>query len=104
MLSQSTPPSSKMFRHEKPKSRHPNRSSLPTNSVLPKVPSSILWKVAPRQRNFLKDTPGLRDHAADTPMGTKWDGYEFILLIAAHSERHTNQIKEVKADPSYPKN
>jgi hypothetical protein len=53
--------------------------------------------------DFLKTTPGLRDHAADSPVGTKWDGYEFILLIAAHSERHTNQIKEVKADPNYPK-
>jgi hypothetical protein len=53
---------------------------------------------------FVKDTPGLRDHAADSPSGGKWDAYEFVLLIAAHSERHTNQIKEVKADPSYPKN
>jgi DinB superfamily len=53
--------------------------------------------------NFLKSTPGLRDHAADSPTGQKWDAYEFILLIAAHSERHTNQIKEVKADPNFPK-
>ena len=52
---------------------------------------------------FLKTTAGLRDHAADSPNGQKWDAYEFILLIAAHSERHTNQIKEVKADPNYPK-
>ena len=52
---------------------------------------------------FVKDTPGLRDHAADAPDGHKWDAYEFVLLIAAHSERHTNQIKEVKADPNYPK-
>jgi DinB family protein len=52
---------------------------------------------------FVKDTPGLRDHAADGPSGTKWDAYEWVLLIAAHSERHTNQIKEVKADPNYPK-
>jgi len=52
---------------------------------------------------FLKTTTGLRDHAADSPNGQKWDAYEFILLIAAHSERHTNQIKEVKADPNYPK-
>jgi len=56
-----------------------------------------------KTEEFLKDTPGLRDHAVDSPAGTKWDGYEFILLIAAHSERHTNQIKEVKADPNYPK-
>jgi len=53
--------------------------------------------------SFLKTTSGLRDHAADSPNGQKWDAYEFILLIAAHSERHTNQIKEVKADPGYPK-
>jgi hypothetical protein len=54
--------------------------------------------------DFLKHTTGLRDHAIDSPAGTaKWDAYEFILLIAAHSERHTNQIKEVKADPNYPK-
>jgi hypothetical protein len=52
---------------------------------------------------FLKSTTGLRDHAADSPTGQKWDAYEFILLIAAHSERHTNQIKEVKAAPNYPK-
>jgi hypothetical protein len=52
---------------------------------------------------FLKTTPGLRDHALDSPLGMKLDGYEFILLIAAHSERHTKQILEVKADPNYPK-
>jgi hypothetical protein len=51
---------------------------------------------------FLKTTPGLRDHVMDSPMG-KLDGYEFILLIAAHSERHTKQINEVKADPNFPK-
>jgi hypothetical protein len=52
---------------------------------------------------FVKDTPGLRDHAIDGPAGGKWDAYEFILLTAAHSERHTNQIKEIKSDPNYPK-
>ncbi|HLZ51642.1 MAG TPA: DinB family protein [Candidatus Acidoferrum sp.] len=54
--------------------------------------------------DFLKTTPGLRDHAADSPLNMKLDGYQFILLIAAHSERHTKQILEVKADPNYPKN
>jgi len=56
-----------------------------------------------KTEDYLKTTTGLRDHAADSPNGQKWDAYEFILLIAAHSERHTNQIKEVKADPNYPK-
>ena len=51
---------------------------------------------------FLKTTPGLRDHVTDSPLG-KLDGYEFVLFIAAHSERHTKQINEVKADPNFPK-
>jgi uncharacterized damage-inducible protein DinB len=54
--------------------------------------------------DFLKTTPGLRDHAVDSPLGAKLDGYEFVLFIAAHSERHTKQILEVKAAPNYPKN
>ena len=52
---------------------------------------------------FLKTTPDLRDHVADSPLGTKLDGYEWVLFIAAHSERHTKQIKEVEADPGFPK-
>ncbi len=52
---------------------------------------------------YLKTTPDLRAHAADSPMGVKLDGYEWILLIAGHSERHTKQILEVKADPNFPK-
>jgi len=53
---------------------------------------------------FLKKTTDLRAHAIDSPMGQKLDGYEWVLLIAAHSERHTKQINEVKADPNFPKN
>lgn len=52
---------------------------------------------------YLETTAGLRDHVMDGPVG-KMDGYEFILFIAAHCERHTKQILEVKADPNFPKN
>ena len=51
---------------------------------------------------YLKSATGLRAHVADSPLG-KLDGYEWVLLIAAHSERHTKQILEVKADPNFPK-
>jgi hypothetical protein len=54
--------------------------------------------------DYLKATPGLRAHLVDSPMGVKLDGYEWVLLIAAHSERHTKQMLEVKADPNFPKN
>jgi len=52
--------------------------------------------------DFLKNTTGMREHVLDSPMG-KLDAYEFVLLVAAHSERHTKQINEVKADPNFPK-
>jgi len=53
--------------------------------------------------DFLKKTPDLREHAVDSPLGKKLDAYEWILYIGAHSERHTKQILEVKADPNFPK-
>jgi hypothetical protein len=51
---------------------------------------------------YLKNTSGLRAHLSDSPLG-KLDGYEFVLFTAAHSERHTKQMLEVKADPNFPK-
>ena len=53
--------------------------------------------------DFLKKAPDLREHAMDGPLGKKLDAYEWILFIGAHSERHTRQILEVKADPNFPK-
>jgi len=53
--------------------------------------------------SYLKSATDLRIHAMDNPVGVKMDGYEWILLIGGHSERHTKQILEVKADPNYPK-
>jgi hypothetical protein len=32
-----------------------------------------------------------------------WDGYQWLVLISAHSARHTLHIEEVKADPNFPK-
>jgi len=52
---------------------------------------------------FLRTHDDLRDHAIDSPLGKKLDAYEWVLFIAAHSQRHTKQILEVKADPNFPK-
>jgi uncharacterized damage-inducible protein DinB len=46
----------------------------------------------------------LRDHFFDHPVFGTLDGYQWLLLISAHSARHTAQIEEVKADPNFPKN
>ena len=45
----------------------------------------------------------LRDHFGPHPMLGPMDAYQWILLISAHSERHTKQIEEVKADPNFPR-
>ncbi len=45
----------------------------------------------------------LRDHFYEHPAMKVLDGYQWILLTSAHSERHTKQIDEVKADPAFPK-
>ncbi len=52
---------------------------------------------------FLQQTKDLRDHALDSPLGKKLDAYQWVLFIAAHSDRHTKQMLEVKADPNFPK-
>jgi hypothetical protein len=45
----------------------------------------------------------LRDHFGPHPIFGSLDAYQWILLISAHSDRHTKQIEEVKADPNFPK-
>ena len=52
---------------------------------------------------LLKNTPDLRAHVVDSGLLGKIDAYERILFIGAHSERHTKQLLEVKADPKFPK-
>lgn len=74
-----------------------NRFGSPDGSVKHFVESRATTE------QFLETTTGLRDHVMDGPVG-KMDGYEFVLFIAAHSERHTKQINEVKADPNFPRN
>jgi hypothetical protein len=46
----------------------------------------------------------LRDHFMPHPAIGPIDDYQWLILIAAHSRRHTLQIEEVKADPGFPKN
>lgn len=58
-----------------------------------------------RDRNiaYVKSTnDDLRVHAGKTPAGDM-DAYQFLLLMSAHTARHTAQIKEVEASPDYPK-
>ena len=61
---------------------------------------------------FLESTLDLREHVLESfPLkaltGGKYDlmdGYQWILAAAAHTERHTKQILEIRADPQFPAN
>ena len=44
-----------------------------------------------------------RQHFFKHPAFGVLDAYQWMLLMAAHTERHTLQILEVKSDPNFPK-
>ena len=53
---------------------------------------------------YLKNsTEDLRNHVFQMPFGYI-DGYQFLLFMAAHSNRHTQQMNEVKANAGFPAN
>lgn len=75
----------------------------PTGRWSPDETLDQFLKIRDRTMEFMKSTPGLRDHVADSPLGQPLDAYQWLLFIPAHSERHTKQILEVKAHPNFPK-
>lgn len=75
----------------------------PSGRWSPKDALEHFLKTRARTTEFLKTTPGLRDHVTDSPIGESLDAYQWLLFISAHSERHTKQMLEVKADPNFPK-
>ena len=58
-----------------------------------------------RSIDFVKTTQDdLRAHSTPHPKLGTLDAYQWLVLISGHTERHTAQIGEVKADPGFPKN
>lgn len=58
-------------------------------------------------RNYLikfarSTTDDLRDHVSTTPAGAL-DAYQMILIISANTQRHIQQIEEIKKDKEFPK-
>lgn len=76
---------------------------VPTGRWAPQEALDHFLKSRARTVEFLKATPDLREHVVDSPIGQKLDGYQWVLFTSAHSERHTKQMLEVKADPNFPK-
>jgi hypothetical protein len=77
---------------------------VPTGRWTPAETLDHFLKSRAKTIEFLQSTPDLREHVADSPLKQPLDAYEWLLFMGAHSERHTKQILEVKADPAFPKN
>ncbi len=78
---------------------------VPTGRWTPAETLDHFQKSRAKTIEFLQATPDLREHAsAENPFQQPMDAYQWLLFIAAHSDRHTKQILEVKADPNFPKN
>lgn len=81
----------------------------------PLYPQNASWKTAETAMDEIKTkrnnliqyvkttTEDLRNHMVELPFGMV-DTYQVILMVAAHTNRHMQQINEVKADPGFPKN
>jgi len=82
----------------------------PTGQLSPAAALDRLIANYARLKEYVETTPDLRDHAIDAlPLKAitngayeKMDGYQWVLAAAAHTERHTKQILEVKAAPDFP--
>ncbi|MBX9782475.1 MAG: DinB family protein [Chitinophagaceae bacterium] len=73
----------------------------------PEIKQAISFFTTARNKNieFIKSTQeDLRNRYWQHPATGVIDLYQTILLISAHCERHTAQIKEIKADSNFPAN
>ncbi|MGF2411117.1 DinB family protein [Ferruginibacter sp.] len=79
-------------------------------------PKNAKWANVPEALQFLKEerkkhidalkasTEDYRNHVAEqSPVGPI-DAYQIVLLMSAHTVRHSKQIDEVKASAGYPAN
>jgi hypothetical protein len=82
----------------------------PSGRWTPAVAMDRMTKNFDRMIEYLQSTPDLRQHVIDAaPLKAisqgayeSMDGYEWLIAIAAHAERHTKQILEVKAAAAFP--
>ncbi|HLH19562.1 MAG TPA: DinB family protein [Bryobacteraceae bacterium] len=83
----------------------------PTGTMTPAEALDRLDRSYARLREFVQTTPDLREHAIESPPlrfitngeHTLMDGLQMALILAGHDLRHAAQMREVQADPSYPR-
>jgi len=82
----------------------------PTGRWMPAEALGRFNETCDRLAAFVESAPGLREHAVDSPPLKAvsngayqfTDGYQLMLAMGAHIERHTRQILEWKADAGFP--
>jgi DinB superfamily len=91
-----------------------NNSNLPFKACESLIPSESSAQTTEealdkfrQTRNLLikfsrSTTDDLRDHVSMTPEGAS-DAYQMILMIAAHTQKHIQQIEEIKSSKNFPK-
>jgi hypothetical protein len=77
-------------------------------------PGQATWKTSAEALSAFKEkrsalikyakttTDDMRNHIGQGGLGYL-DAYQMVLLLSAHTRRHTDQILEVKSNPSFPK-
>jgi len=83
-----------------------------TTTVPSETPKSTYKDAATALADFRKLRATIRDYAANTQEDWRhhlvpdWDrdGYQWLLMISAHSQRHILQVREIKHNPAFPKN
>lgn len=77
----------------KPTARFKNREELLTN----------FEKARNQTIEFVKSNKiNMRGHFFENPLMGMIDGYQWLLFLNGHTDRHLSQLKEVKADAAYP--
>ena len=70
----------------------------------PKAAIAVFDKERNTTLDYIRDTQDdLRVHFFKGPGGGEMDAVQWMMLLAGHTERHVQQIQEVKQSPNYPK-
>lgn len=90
-------------------------SQVPQRTTRVKAPEPVSpanrWSPSEALQQFLANreqtieclgAPLLRGRVRPHPIFGPWDGYQWLLATAAHTSRHTDQIRELQADQNYP--
>jgi len=84
-------------RFQAPEAAQPKRQCTPSEAL------QLFTENRLRTGLLLETATCLRGRVIPHPVLGSWDGYQWILAAAAHTARHTDQIREIKSAQGFPK-